>query len=46
MPYNTVNRRVRALEEHGYVEKTEKEKQKDSALYSPISGLANDIHKP
>lgn len=28
MPYNTVNRRVRALEEHGYVEKSGERKTK------------------
>jgi len=28
MPYNTVNRRVKALEEHGYVEKSGERKTK------------------
>ena len=28
MPYNTVNRRVRALEEHGYIEKSGERKTK------------------
>lgn len=28
IPYNTVNRRVRALEEHGYIEKTGERKTK------------------